>query len=59
MSEHPISKKLSETTATLLGDLTGLSVEQIAALARFVQQAGGIERARQAIESLDKIRKAA
>jgi len=40
-------------------ELAGLTVEQIAALAKFVQQAGGIERAQQAIESLDKIKTAA
>jgi len=59
MSKQPASKKTSETKATALGDLTGLTVEQVAALAKFVQQAGGIERAQQAVETLERLKRAA
>jgi hypothetical protein len=39
--------------------LADLTVEQLAAIAQFVQQAGGIEQAQQAIESLEQLKKAA
>jgi len=61
MSNHPAGKKPSAAVikSAPYSELAGLTVEQIAALAKFVQQAGGIERAQQAIESLDKIKTAA
>ncbi|HVC99008.1 MAG TPA: hypothetical protein VND64_35415 [Pirellulales bacterium] len=59
MSNHPGSKKPSESKVISIGGLADLTVEQIAALAKFVQQAGGIERAQQAIESLEKLKRAA
>jgi hypothetical protein len=53
------AKKPSDPKATPFANLAGLTVEQIAALAKFVQQAGGIERARQVVESLEKVKTAA
>lgn len=52
-------QKPSDSKATAFADLAGLSVEHIAALAKFVQQAGGVENAQRAIESLEQLKKAA
>jgi hypothetical protein len=41
-------------------DLTNLTVEKLAAIAKFVQQVGGVEKARLAIQTLaDKAKQAA
>jgi hypothetical protein len=61
MSDHTNHKKptADRIKATLSTDLADLTVEQLAALAKFVHQVGGIERAHQAIESLEKLKHAA
>jgi len=62
MSNHDTSKKPSAAEikkATPFNDLADLNVEQLAALAKFVRQVGGIKNARFAVESLEQLKQAA
>jgi hypothetical protein len=61
MTNHISERKppAAERMIANSGGLADLTVEQLALIAKFVQQAGGIERAQQAIESLEQLKKAA
>ncbi len=62
MTNHAVSQKPAAAEIKIAahsGDLADLTMEQLVALAQFVQQAGGIKQAQRAIESLEMVKKAA
>jgi hypothetical protein len=55
--KKPTLAEIKKTTP--FSDLAHLNVEQLAALAKFVRQVGGIKNARLAVDSLEELKQAA